>query len=217
MKIALGSDHAGYRYKESIKKHLLQKGVEVLDFGTDSPESCDYPDFVRPAAEAVANGEADGGVVLGGSGNGEAIVANKVKGIRCAVVHSDATAAWAKSHNDANVIAIGERTLSEDEALNLVNKLSETIGIDDVCISNQGFGDNVRAINVNMPMKVVCGLKGLNQPFESLDALVGAIFIIMDAPGRGMRDENIEKPTIVNFIPEQGRNQLKHQQPHFEL
>lgn len=121
MKIALGSDHAGFRYKEAIGKHLMKKGIEVLDFGTDSAESCDYPDFVRPAAEAVAKGEADGAVVLGGSGNGEAIVANKVKGIRCAVVHSEATAEWAKSHNNANVIAIGERTVTEAEALKLVD------------------------------------------------------------------------------------------------
>ncbi len=121
MKVAIGSDHAGYQYKEAIKRHLEGKGIDVADFGTDSAESCDYPDFVRPAAEAVAKGEADLGVVLGGSGNGEAITANKVHGIRCAVCWSPETAEWAKTHNNANVIAIGERTITETMALQIVD------------------------------------------------------------------------------------------------
>jgi len=121
MKISIGSDHAGFRYKEAIKAHLQAKGHEVLDFGTHSAESCDYPKYVRPAAEAVAKGEAVCGIVLGGSGNGEAIVANKVKGIRCAVCFSLDTAKWAKGHNNANVISIGERTVSEELALQIVD------------------------------------------------------------------------------------------------
>ena len=121
MKVALGSDHAGYRYKEEIKKHLVEKGYQVHDFGTDSAEAVDYPDFIRPAAEAVAMGECDNGIVFGGSGNGEAITANKVKGIRCALCWSEQTAHLAKEHNDANVIAIGERTISIDMALKIVD------------------------------------------------------------------------------------------------
>jgi len=121
MKIAIGSDHAGFRYKEAIKKHLTEQKIEISDFGTDSDQSCDYPDYVRPAAEAVARGEADLGIVLGGSGNGEAIVSNKVKGIRCAVCWSPETAEWAKTHNNANVIAIGERTVSEALACKIVD------------------------------------------------------------------------------------------------
>ena len=119
--IALGSDHAGFKYKEAIKKHLVEKGIKVLDFGTDSDQTCDYPDFVKPAAEAVAKGDADYGIVLGGSGNGETIVANKVKGIRCSLCWSIDTAKWARGHNNANVLAIGERTISLDLALRIVD------------------------------------------------------------------------------------------------
>ncbi len=121
MKIAIASDHAGFRYKEGIKKHLLEKGCEVRDFGTNSPEPVDYPLFIRPAAEAVARGECDRGVVLGGSGNGEAMVANKVKGIRCAVCWNTDTARLAMEHNNANIISIGERMVTLDAALKIVD------------------------------------------------------------------------------------------------
>ncbi|NQT25271.1 ribose 5-phosphate isomerase B [candidate division KSB1 bacterium] len=121
MKIAIGSDHAGFLYKKAIIQHLESKNIEILDFGTDSDASCDYPDFIRPAAEAVADGKAEFGIVLGGSGNGEAITANKVKGVRCALCWSLDTAKWAKSHNDANVIAIGERTIPKELALQIVD------------------------------------------------------------------------------------------------
>lgn len=126
MKIALGSDHAGYQYKELIKAHLQERGHEVIDKGTDSDERCDYPDFCRPAAEAVASGEADRCIVLGGSGNGEAIVANRVKGVRCALCYDEQTALWGRGHNDANGLAIGERTVSEDMALNIVDLWLDT-------------------------------------------------------------------------------------------
>lgn len=119
--IAIGSDHAGYRYKEAIKAHLAARGYEVTDFGTSSEESVDYPDFVRPAAEAVASGDCDAGIVLGGSGNGETMVANKVPGIRCAVCWNEYTARMAREHNDANVISIGQRTVSEEMALKIVD------------------------------------------------------------------------------------------------
>ncbi|MBN1893166.1 ribose 5-phosphate isomerase B [bacterium] len=121
MKIAMGSDHAGFRYKERIKTHLQEHGHQILDFGAFSDESSDYPDFVRPAAECVARSEADAGIVLGGSGNGEAMVANKVRGVRCAVCWSRQTAEWAKTHNNANVISIGERTVTPEMALQIVD------------------------------------------------------------------------------------------------
>src|SRR6185436_12000382 len=92
MKIALASDHAGFDYKEAIREWLTAHGYEVKDFGTFSHESVDYPDFIRPAAEAVARGEYERGIVLGGSGNGEAIVANKVHGIRCGLCWSEESA-----------------------------------------------------------------------------------------------------------------------------
>jgi ribose 5-phosphate isomerase B len=120
MKIALGSDHAGYRYKEKIKELLPSLGHEVVDFGTDSEEPVDYPKFIRPAAEAVARGECDRGIVLGGSGNGEAIAANKVRGIRCALCWNEDTARLSRQHNDANVLSLGERMISEEMALQIV-------------------------------------------------------------------------------------------------
>jgi ribose 5-phosphate isomerase B len=119
-RIAIGSDHAGFRYKEAIKAMLVAEGHEVRDFGTHSIEACDYPDFIRPAAQAVASGDCERGIVLGGSGNGEAIVANKVRGVRCGLCWTEEVAVWNRSHNDANVLALGERTISEAEALNIV-------------------------------------------------------------------------------------------------
>jgi ribose 5-phosphate isomerase B len=120
MKIAIGSDHAGFNYKEKVKALLLSLGHEVKDFGTDSVEPVPYPEFVRPTAESVAKGECERGIVLGGSGNGEAIVANKVKGVRCAYVWNSQTAELGRRHNDANVMAIGERMISEYIALEVV-------------------------------------------------------------------------------------------------
>ena len=121
MKIAIGSDHAGFIYKEEIKKHLIKRGYTVRDFGTDSGEACDYPDFIRPTAQAVADGEFDFGIVLGGSGNGEAITANKVRGVRCALCWDLRSAKFSREHNDANVLSLGERMLSLSEAIEIVD------------------------------------------------------------------------------------------------
>lgn len=120
MKIAIASDHAGFAYKEKVKALLLSLGHEVEDFGTDSDKPAPYPKFVRPAAQAVASGECERGIVIGGSGNGEAMVANKVKGVRCAYVWNSQTAELGRKHNDANVISIGQRMISEYIALELV-------------------------------------------------------------------------------------------------
>ena len=120
MKVAIGSDHAGFEYKEKIKVLLSSLGHEVQDFGTSSTEPVDYPLFIRPTAEAVARGDAERGIVLGGSGNGEAIVANKVRGIRCALCWSVETARLARAHNDSNVLSIGQRMISEELALEIV-------------------------------------------------------------------------------------------------
>ena len=121
MKIALGTDHAGYEYKEAVKNHLQALGHEIQDFGTFSNESVDYPEFVRPAAESVAEGSCDLGVVFGGSGNGEAMAANKVKGVRCALCWSEQTARLAKEHNNANVLSIGQRQISKSLALKIID------------------------------------------------------------------------------------------------
>lgn len=126
MKIALGTDHAGFAYKEQIASFLRAKGHQVVDFGTCSEEPVDYPAFVRPAAEAVNRGECERAIVLGGSGNGEAIVANKVRGVRCALCWSEQTARWGREHNDANALALGQRTIPIELALRIVEIFLET-------------------------------------------------------------------------------------------
>jgi ribose 5-phosphate isomerase B len=126
MKISLGTDHAGFRYKEKVKELLTSLGHEVKDFGTFSEEPVDYPLFIRPAAEAVARGECERGIIFGGSGNGEAMVANKVHGARCALCWSEESARLSRQHNDANVLSIGQRMISEELALDIVRIWLET-------------------------------------------------------------------------------------------
>ena len=121
MKISIGSDHAGFEYKERLIEHLKAAGQEVIDHGTHSSDSTDYPLFIIPAAEAVVRGEAERGIVLGGSGNGEAIAANKVKGIRCALCWNDETAELSRRHNNANVLSIGQRMVSIEIALRILD------------------------------------------------------------------------------------------------
>src|ERR1041384_6604860 len=120
MKISLGTDHAGFRYKEKVKALLTELGHEVTDFGTSNEEPVDYPLFIRPAAEAVAQGKCDRGIVFGGSGNGEAMAANKVRGVRCALCWNEEVARLSRQHNDANVLSIGQRVMAEETVLALV-------------------------------------------------------------------------------------------------
>ena len=126
MKISLGTDHAGFRYKEKVKPFLTELGHEMKDFGTFSEESVDYPIFIRPAAEAVARGECDRGIVFGGSGNGEAMVANKVHGVRCALCWNEEVARLSRQHNDANVLSLGQRVIAEDLVLKIVRVWIDT-------------------------------------------------------------------------------------------
>ncbi|PAZ01447.1 MAG: ribose-5-phosphate isomerase [Spartobacteria bacterium AMD-G4] len=121
MKISIGSDHAGFEYKEAIIAHLKKAGHEVVDYGTDSSESTDYPLFIIPAAEAVVRKETERAIVVGGSGNGEAIAANKVKGIRCALCWSHETAEFGRRHNNANALSIGQRMIPLELALEIVD------------------------------------------------------------------------------------------------
>ena len=107
--------------EQQIIAHLKEKGHEVVDFGTHSPQSTDYPLWIIPTAEAVVRGEAELGIVLGGSGNGEAIAANKVKGVRCALCWNDETAELSRQHNNANVLSIGQRMISIEIALRIVD------------------------------------------------------------------------------------------------
>lgn len=126
MKIAIGSDHAGFQYKEKIKVMLASLGHEVKDFGASSEAPVDYPVFIRPTAESVARGECERGIVLGGSGNGEAITANRVKGIRCALCWNVESAQLARHHNNANMISLGQRMMTLDTALEIVRVWLET-------------------------------------------------------------------------------------------
>ncbi|MCB0626938.1 MAG: ribose 5-phosphate isomerase B [Saprospiraceae bacterium] len=124
--IAIGCDHAGFPYKDPIVELLRSEGIEVLDFGTDSTESVDYPDFVHPVAEQVESGKADLGVVICGSGNGVAMTANKHQGIRAALCWTEEIAALARQHNDANVIALPARFVSQELALQMVKTFVRT-------------------------------------------------------------------------------------------
>ncbi|HMN95595.1 MAG TPA: ribose 5-phosphate isomerase B [Phycisphaerales bacterium] len=126
MRIALGSDHAGFRYKELVKAHLAALGHEVVDCGTHSTDPVDYPRFIRPAAEKVARGECDRAVVFGGSGNGEAMTANRIKGVRCALCWNLESARFGRRHNDANVLSLGERLLGEEQMLMIVDEWLST-------------------------------------------------------------------------------------------
>src|SRR6267143_5713340 len=114
MKIAIGSDHPGFRYTARIKEFLAGLGHTVVDLGTDSEEPVDYPLFIRPVALMVAKGVAERGIVLGGSGNGEAMVANRVRGICCALCWNVESARLARQHNNANVISLGQRMMTLD-------------------------------------------------------------------------------------------------------
>lgn len=120
MRIALATDHAGFEYKEAVREQLAQLGHEVRDFGTFSTEPVDYPDYIRPAAVAVAAGECERGIIFGGSGNGEAMVANRHRGVRCALAWNIESARLARLHNDANMLSLGERMINLQEGLAIV-------------------------------------------------------------------------------------------------
>jgi ribose 5-phosphate isomerase B len=122
MRIALGADHAGYQLKDQIKQHLQQQGVEVRDEGTSSPESVDYPDYARAVAHDVSERRSDLGILVCGSGIGMAITANKVDGIRAANVSTEYEAQVSREHNNANVLTLGARIISSDEAFRIVDK-----------------------------------------------------------------------------------------------
>lgn len=126
MRLAIASDHAGYRYKEELERFLGDQGHEVVDFGTDSEAATDYPLYIRPAAEAVAAGDCERGIVLGGSGNGEAMAANRVAGVRCALCWNVETARLARQHNDANMLSIGQRLVSLETAIDIVRTWLDT-------------------------------------------------------------------------------------------
>ena len=121
MKISIGSDHAGFKYKEEIKKYLESKGHEVIDCGTNSLESCDYPIFGRAAAELVAKGEAKYGVLVCSSGEGIMMAANKVKGVRCGLAYNDDVARLIRQHNNANMIAFGASFMELKDVLRRID------------------------------------------------------------------------------------------------
>ena len=126
LKISIGGDHAGYDYKDQLAAHLRSAGYEVTDFGTNSPDSVDYPDFAHPVASSVERGEADRGVLICGSGQGVAITANKHQGIRAALCWEEELAALSRQHNNANVICLPARFISLDLAKKMVDVFLST-------------------------------------------------------------------------------------------
>ena len=121
MKISIACDHGAFEMKEAVKAHLTGKGYEVVDFGCHSLASCDYPDMIAPAAQAVANGECEKGIVLCTTGIGASIAANKVKGVRCALLHETWSAKMTRLHNDTNVMALGAGVVGKNLALEIVD------------------------------------------------------------------------------------------------
>ena len=126
MKIAIACDHGGLNLKNAVKKYLADNGYEVKDFGTDTTASCDYPDYALPAAEAVANGECERGIVICSTGIGVSIVANKVPGVRCAHCHDSYCAEFTRLHNNSNVLALGEKVVGVGYALKIVETFLKT-------------------------------------------------------------------------------------------
>ena len=124
--IALACDHGALALKEAIKKHLTERGLSYRDFGTNSLESCDYPDYAAPAAKAVASGECDRGIVVCTTGIGVSIVANKVKGVRCALLSDKMSARLTRQHNDTNMMAMGAGAVGEKLALEIVDVWLDT-------------------------------------------------------------------------------------------
>lgn len=126
MKIAIACDHGGLNLKNEVKKYLAANGYEVMDFGTDSTASCDYPDYALPAAEAVASGECERGIVICSTGIGVSIVANKVPGVRCAHCHDSYCAEFTRLHNNSNILALGEKVVGVGYALKIVETFLKT-------------------------------------------------------------------------------------------
>lgn len=126
MKIAIGCDHGGITLKDSIVNYLEERGVQIEDFGTFGTESVDYPDFAYKVARSVADGKADKGILMCGTGIGISIAANKVNGIRCALCHNTETARLTALHNDSNVLAMGGRVIDSDTAVNIVKTWLDT-------------------------------------------------------------------------------------------
>ena len=126
MTISLGNDHAGPAYKNAITKYLTSQSIKVINHGTDSEDSVDYPDFVHPVASDVENGTSDFGIIICGSGNGANMTANKHQGVRSALCWSSELVALARQHNDANVLSIPARFVSQEDALEFVKVFLET-------------------------------------------------------------------------------------------
>ena len=126
MKVSIACDHGAVALKNLVGKHLQEKGCDVMDFGVHTTDSCDYPDIIAPAARAVASGECDRGIVMCTTGIGVSIVANKIPGIRCALLHSEALARKTRQHNDTNMMALGGETVTQEEALKIVDAWLET-------------------------------------------------------------------------------------------
>lgn len=125
MIIGLGADHGGYELKDKVKKYLQEKGYEVVDYGVNSPESVDYPDYAQKVCGEILSGNVDNGMLFCGTGIGISIAANKIKGIRCGLIYDEFSAEMAKRHNNCNVVAMGGRTMSEEKVYAMLDKYLE--------------------------------------------------------------------------------------------
>jgi ribose 5-phosphate isomerase B len=202
MKIGIGTDHAGYHYKEKIKAFLQEMGHRVRDFGTVSDESVDYPLFIRPVAEAVKKGTVERGIVLGGSGNGEAMTANRLPGIRCALSWNVETARLARAHNNANMLSLGARMVSEEEALDIVKTWLETP------FDGGRHTRRIRQIDEagwqkdSKPLKVaeqpLCG----NSSTENYDVVISLRYLIYSEGGNRLEfqiDPGLKHPSVIHI------------------
>lgn len=145
MLLAIGSDHGGYNLKEAIKKMLDEQGVKYRDFGTHSPSSVDYPDIASAVAHSVVAGECEKGILICGTGIGISIAANKIKGVRAALCHDEFSAQMSREHNNANILALGERVTGVGLALNIVDKWLKT-----------DFAGGRHAVRVDKIMNLEC-------------------------------------------------------------
>ena len=164
--IAIACDHGALALKDHLKAYLENKGIACKDFGTYTPDSCDYPDFAAPAAQAVASGECEKGIVLCTTGIGASIAANKVDGIRCALLHDSWSAKMTRLHNDTNMMAIGAGVVGENLALEIV----------DVWVGTEFSGDERHQRRIDKVMALGAGVVGKNLALEIVDTWLGTEF-----------------------------------------
>ncbi len=200
MKIAVGSDHAGFTYKSMLVEFLIGKGHVVKDFGTFSKDSVDYPVYIRPVALAVSKGEYERGIVLGGSGNGEAMTANRIKGIRCALCWNKESALLARKHNDANMISLGERMITKEDVIEIVQTWIETP------FEGGRHINRIRQIDEEIPpfeLKKTSDIKNVSYENDDFNVVISFGYILYTEGKRSTEfrvEPGLKGPTLI-YIP----------------